>query len=289
MKRDDLRKTYIDGLGAINAPVTAMADFQAWFFDALVGPHRSKGMRQATQERIKAEVRPSAELRAEERIGIYSDRFKEHMVLALQADYPGLRLLLGELPFTGLCMEYLDRFPSVEFSLNHLGRKLPAFLARTQREGRELLIDLTRTELALCELRDEPEVDLLDTTTLANIPDDAWPETRFVTIPAIRLLEHSYPIVPLLDALEKGQSPPLKPRPSWTVAWRKNFENHRRELTELAFLVLTSLAEGLSLEHTLESAAEVWEGAPDQMQTQIFQWFSEWVEDGLFASVRLPY
>ena len=34
MKRDDLRKTYIDGLGAINAPVTAMADFQAWFFDA---------------------------------------------------------------------------------------------------------------------------------------------------------------------------------------------------------------------------------------------------------------
>ena len=63
------------------------------------------------------------------------------------------------------------------------------------------------------------------------------------------------------------------------MAYRHNSDVHRLDLTKPAYDLLSALASGKTLgESILEARAR---------ESQLFDWFKEWMAEGLFQSVEL--
>jgi hypothetical protein len=266
-------------------PRSGLAATVRWFQDSVVAPHETRSRRLAPAETV---LWPSRTLQPAQRVKIYADAYFARLVEALEEDFPAVSRLLGHRAFHRLCRAYLERHPSRSRSLNPLGRKLPEFLSgRVPLPRREAARDLARLEVAMSEVFDGDAVEPLQPADFGKIAPGKLAGSRLAFVPTFRLLELDHAANAYVDAVrqERDAVPPLKRRRSWIAVYRKEFQVWRLDLKESGHAALSALCRGRRVADAVAAAARCWKGKPEDLQSQIRQWFGEWVSEGFFARV----
>ena len=226
-------------------------------------------------------VLPSKTLSPLERLDIYRDMYLLRMEEALAIDYPVLKHFLGAEEFTRLVAQYVDVFPSRSYTLNRLGDHLPEFVRTlTTLPKKEFCADLARLEYALTQVFDAVETPPLTGEVVKAVPQEAWERARLKPIEAFRLLEFDYPVSQYVGAVDgENRFPRLAKKKTCMVAYRRNYQVKRMDLTRPAFEVLHALASGKTIG---EAISRVLAGAK---RPRLFEWFRDWIVVGLFQAV----
>lgn len=265
---------------------------QRWMLEVITAPgtvrdalESQPARREIVPESLTEVILPSATLSSERRLAIYHDMYLVRMVEALEFDYPGLSHLLGHPRFHKLVNGYVAAHPSRSYTLNRLGDHLPDYIAASHELARRaLLADLARLELAITHVFDARHDDALDASAIAAVPSEAWPEARFTTIEAMRLLQLDYPVDDYLQSVKMDSShPALRKAPRFLLIFRSDLSVKQVVLSRREWTMLNALREGLSLADAVERLGQL---RPALAETELFAWFRDWTRMGLFTAVR---
>jgi hypothetical protein len=280
------------------APGLGLAALQRWFLEAVVGPHRSApaGVIGAAPVAVpdvpvEAVIRPSRTLDPAARVAIYSRMYFWRLHNVLARTYATVRRLMGDDGFQDLVRDYLTRFPPRSFAINDVDLALPHHLAAYGRDLPQaaLLLDVARVEQAMSESFDVFAAGTATAADLARIPPEDWGEVRFRLDPSMRLLALDHDALAFVHAVKNDKPlPEPAPRRTFAAVWRQNYVVWRKPLGELAHTILVQLGRGVTLGEAMETAAARWAGAEAELERDIFQWFSAWLEDGFFCAVIPP-
>src|SRR5271154_246162 len=251
---------------------TDLAALQRWMQHCIQQPGECD---ESMVSQAREVVKPSATLQPEERLDVYRGMYLLRMQEALETDYPGLAKFLGPAEFFRLVSRYVDLYPSRSYTLNRLGDHLPIFLETiSDFKKPEFCRELARLEILLTQVFDERETPALTAEQIAAVPQDAWERARLLPIAAFRLASFDYPVSQYLE----DESTHIRKRKTYVVAVRRNYHLKRLDLNRQAFELLSLLAAGQTLGEALSSVP-----VP---QSRLFQWFREWVSEGLFQKIR---
>ena len=233
-------------------------------------------------------VLPSNTLSALQRLDVYRDMYLLRMEEALAIDYPALKHFLGAEVFMRLAARYVDAFPSRSYTLNRLGDHLPEFVGGLDDlPKKQFCYDLARLEYALTIVFDEVETARLTQNVVREVPDGAWENARLIPVAAFRLLAFDYPVSRYLGAVDgENPFPRIAQKKSWVVAYRRNYQVHRLDLSEPAYELLSLLASGRTLGEAI-TCILTRKRRPATGESQLFGWFRDWMSEGLFQSVEL--
>jgi len=233
-------------------------------------------------------VKPSATMQALERLDVYRQMYLLRLEEALATDYPTLKHYLGESEFFRLVARYVEAYPSRSYTLNRLGDHLPEFAGTlTDIPKPEFCRDLARLEYAVTLVFDEQETPKLTPEAIQSVPQDAWERARLKPIAALRLLEADYPVSEYMGAVdEENPFPQIRKRKTFVVAYRRNYLVHRLDLKRPAYELLSALAAGKQLGQALMDVC-VPGRKPAVKESQLFEWFRDWMAEGLFQSVEI--
>ena len=233
-------------------------------------------------------VKPSATLQPLERLDIYREMYLLRMEEALAIDYPSLKHFLGQEEFMRLVARYVDVYPSHSYTLNRLGDHLPEFVATLPDIPKaEFCHNLARLEYALTLVFDEQETPRLSREAIQAVPQEAWENARLRPIAAFRILEFDYPVSEYAGAVdEENPFPRIRKRRTWVAAYRSNYRVHRLDLKRPAYELLSALASGKKLGEALMEVC-VPGRRPAVKESQLYEWFRDWMAEGLFQTVEL--
>jgi len=230
-------------------------------------------------------VRPSATLTARERLGVYQDMYALRMSEALETDYPALAHFLGRERWEALVRDYLQVHPSTSYTLNVLGRSLPAWLREAPSLPRRgFCHDLARLEWAMTEAFDAEDSPPLGEAALAAVSPADWPRVRLVPGASVRLLDMRWNAAAWFDSTkdERHDHPRPRRQDSWLVVHRQGYAVTRRELARPAFRLLQDLASGMTVGDALAEARRRRQTLrPDALS----DWFLGWAAAGLFTGL----
>jgi hypothetical protein len=269
---------------------------QRWMQAAVVHPGdietalRSPSVRrEIARADLDAVILPSATLDPAQRVGIYQNMYLLRMEEALATDYPGLKHFLGDDGFFSLVRDYVQVHPSRSFTLNHLGDRLPDFVAvAPDVRRRDFCHDLARLEQALSQVFDAPETKALAADVIDRVSPEAWEHARLTPIAAFRLLALRYPASAYLDTLKDEQHghPPSRRRDTYVAVYRRDYSVYRHDLTRGAHDLLADLVAGQPLGRAVAAALKRG-GRNRPRPDDLFRWFRQWVAGGIFAKVDL--
>lgn len=239
-------------------------------------------------DEVTSVILPSSTLTSLERLGVYRGMYLLRLAEALETDYPALAHFLGGEAFNELVAGYIEAFPSRSYTLNRLGDHLPEHIRTAPGIARRgFLYDLTRLELAVSEVFDAPESPVLTTEQIAQVPTEAWADTRLRPIEAFRLLSFQYPVNAYLTSVKEDDHDHPKGRKKDTrvAVFRRKYACWRLELSRPAYGLLQALAAGTPLGDAV-AAARKRRGRAAVGEEQLFRWFRDWVREGIFQSVE---
>jgi hypothetical protein len=239
-------------------------------------------------DQARTVVLPSKTLTSFERLDIYREMYLLRMEEALSSDYPALKHYLGDEQFMRMVERYVEVYPSRSYTLNRLGDHLPEFLATIHDLPKpEFCQDLARLELALTGVFDAGETASLTPEAVRAVPQEAWETARLKPIEALRLLEFEYPVSRYLGFVdEENPVPRLARKKTWVVAYRSNYRVHRMDLTQAGYELLSSLASNQTVGDAIVSVMTR-KFRPAVKEKQLFEWFRDWMAEGLFQAVEL--
>lgn len=280
----------------MNPPSTAVEPelraFQTWMQTFIVEPgdtdqalaaaERAAGLAEGSARRL---VKKSATLDELERLNIYRGMYLLRMEEALSIDYPASRQLLGEEAFFQLVEDYVKVHPSKSWTLDHLGRRFPEFVAQHPL-NKEVpgLSDMVELEHALCVVFNAEERPSLRSEQIMEVAPERWARLQLTTIPALLLLQLPSNANDRYRAFNAEEEwPDYAPNPQSLVVWRSEYKLWRMGLEENAFAMLRALHErnpiGVALNQVLEGH--------EVEEHEVFEWFSSWVNEGMFAGYEL--
>jgi hypothetical protein len=242
-------------------------------------------------------VKPNDRLTSFERLQIYNRQYWLRLIDCFYEDYPGLRAVLGESRFAGLCVAYIANRPSTSFTLRDLGQKLVEFIQTEPRwtapQG-AIALDMARLEWSHIEAFDNAANPAISTEDLRG-RSAAGIHLRLQ--PHITLLRLEFPLDSYLFALSKHSR--LRGEASNAVEISANHPRRRaphppkRRMVHLAvhrhqngvfykrlqtaqFDLLSALQDGASLLEALERLPQAGPALP------VRDWFRNWSALGWF-------
>jgi hypothetical protein len=255
-------------------------------------------------------IKPNDRLSSFDRLEIYNRVYWFRVLDCLYDDYPGLRGILGEHKFMKLITAYLAKYPSASFTLRNLGSRLAQFLREEPRwvaPRVELALDMVRFEWAQVVAFD-------DEAKPAVTPDDildARPDKlRLGLQPYLSLLELDYEVDEFLMAVKKNDAAVLRDEASNTfeamphgsgVERRVRLPKRKRihlavhrydntlyykRLAPEAFVILTALRTGASVEEACLRALSSTKRTGVDWTTEIKAWFDDWASLGWFCRFK---
>jgi hypothetical protein len=258
-----------------------MREMQTWMMDAIASPMPP---RMAEVEKV---ILPSHTLEPLQRLEIYRDMYGVRMVEALDADFPALAAFLGHHKFEALVNAYVQRYPSMSYTLNRLGDHFPGFIANDAKITRRVFLsDLAKLELAMTDVFDEAESPSLEAGALANVAPEKLGSARLRTIAALRLVAASYPVDEFFADYrnERDLVAPRK-RATWLAVHRRDYSVYRMPLERGAFAMLRSLQEGSTIGDAIDAVIDATDSVPQR--DDLFGWFRDWTAAGLFTSLEI--
>lgn len=256
-------------------------DAEAW--------HSEQAQKEIPYEEAYRNILPSKTLSPVERIAVYRRMFVLRMVDAMEIDYPAVKHFFGEEKFHEVVMEYVGKYPSHSYTLNHLGRKFPQFINESSLEQKEFLFDLSRLELALTENMDAPESPILKRDNLESMRLEEWERASLLPIAALELMEFDYPVAEYLRAVMDEESTPsfIEKEKNWIVVYRKNYTTWFKQLMHEEYVLLQELCKGTPLTKSFDILVERFPDKQQAFEHHVFDWFSDWVGRGMFSKVML--
>lgn len=269
--------------------VKPLEDLEHWFQGEIVRPH--EGRTRSIEERHAAaelHVKPSRHLAPGERVDVYVDMYFARLFEVLSEEYAAVRAIAGPVEFERLVRAYLREHPSRHWSLNGLGRALPAFLSGKFRTPKKaLLYDLAKLECAMAQVFDAPRSNVLVPADMARIAPESFASARVTCVSALELASFDHRANAIVRAVRQDEPMPSLARSrSFTVVWRKEWVVWRMDVSESMFAVLSELKQGRTIGQALERGAQHFHGAPEALQQEIARSFGEWIAEGLFASIE---
>lgn len=263
-----------------------------------------------TSDVAESFIKPNDRLSSFDRLEIYNRVYWFRVLDCLYDDYPGLRAILGEGKFMQVITAYLAKYPSASFTLRNLGSRLEQFLREEPRwiaPRGELALDMVRFEWAQVVAFD-------DEARPAITPDDildAGPDKlRLGLQPYLSLLELNYEVDEFFIAVKKSEAAVLRneasntfeamphargaeKRPRLPKRKRIHLAVHRHDnmlyykrLAPEAFIVLTALRAGASVEEACLQALSSTKRTGIDWSAEIKAWFDEWASLGWFCKLK---
>jgi hypothetical protein len=248
-------------------------------------------------------IKPNDRLTSFERLEIYNRQYWFRLFSAMTEDFPGVRSVLGEKRFDGMCKAYLMDCPSRSFTLRNLGGKLESWLrAHPKWAGtkQRLVLEITRLEWADIEAFDAAALPALRTEDLAA----AGAGLRLQLQPYVQLLSFQYPVDDLLLAVRKEDEDrdfasnafeerrkrkhvravaKLKPGAIFLVVHRIDNSVYFRRIEAEEFEVLSVLRQGKTLEKALQAVFRKSSISLTERAASVQQWFQNWATLGWFC------
>jgi hypothetical protein len=248
-----------------------------------------KAQAEIPADQARTVVLPSKTLTSFERLDIYRGMYLLRMEEALSTDYPAVKKLLGDDEFMRVVARYVEIYPSRSYTLNRLGDHFPEFIATLDDLPRkEFCHQLAQLELALTGVFDANETPPLTPEAVQAVPQEAWETARLKPVEAFRLLEFDYPVSRYLGYVdEENPAPRLARKKTWVVAYRRNYHVHRMDMAQPAYELLSALAAGQTVGDAILCVLTR-KIRPAVKQKQLFEWFRDWMAEGLFQAVELP-
>ncbi len=240
-------------------------------------------------EEAYANVLPSKTLSPVERIGIYRKMFFLRMTESMAIDYPGVKNTLGETEFDRIIAEeYVKKYPSQSYTLNHLGRHFPQFIQESELSNKAFLYDLSRLELSITNNMDAEESPILQQQEIASVQSEQWENAILIPIVALEMLEFDYNVCKYLDAVnEKTMVPKIKNEKTFVVVYRNAYRTYWNILSHQQYFLLHALISGNTFGESIAMLAEQFPDSQEELQQKLFQWFNEWVSSGYFSKIKL--
>ena len=264
-----------------------LATLERWFDGHVTGRFEGRRVPSPDAEEV---ILPNTQLSSAERVDIYTRAYFARLLEVLQADYPALEKILGSHAFEHVAADYLRKHPSKSWSLNGLGRKLPAFLDKAPRiPKRAIAADVARVECAMSEAFDAEEAAPLSPEAVAAVPPEKWGGARLVPVPSFRLLALRTRANATVTAARNDQKlPPQGAHATWCVVYRKDYRVFRLDLAKTQHALLDALSRGKTFSAALQAAMKAaTKRERAELPSQVFGWFRTWTEEGLFQSVRV--
>jgi hypothetical protein len=229
------------------------------------------------------------------RLDVYAEAYFQRIVEALQADFPALARALGRRGFPKLVADYLKVRPTRSFTLSEGGRHLPGFVAENPPavEAR-WLADLARLEWALVLAFHADDVPPITAADLRAVPEEVWPDARFMFDPALQLLALDWPVDALWLTHEGDGFPEavaaLAPIRTDLLVTRRVGTAVVERIDPTAAALLRALQQGDSLESVCTRAQQLLPGRPEaDLTAQVMAWFGGWIAAGLICRAVLPH
>jgi len=144
---------------------------------------------------------------------VYSDSYRASLREALATNFPALARVLSRDDFDRLAAAYLRAHPPVGHEFRSLGAALAEFVhafrfADAYGVPPAVLAELVALEQAQLEVSDGPdEAAAVTPAHLTAIAPTDWEGVRFAFSPALRMVHASHDVLPVIDAVERGESP----------------------------------------------------------------------------------
>jgi hypothetical protein len=226
----------------------------------------------------------SEDFPAARRLGIYAEAYFSRIVESMEADYPRLRSVLGEVQFQKLMAEYLKAFPSKTHNIGEVGRHLPKFVADYPvSDELPFLSELANLEWQSIESFYAPAEDLFDSSMLGGLDDSDWAELQVKISSSVRLLRSKWPLEKFWpnEGLESENWESGSVSDSFLL-WRRAGEVRFAKLAAWEGAALEGLGAGDRLTETMGRVSEQYEVAPAQVSDA----FGRWLQDGLIAGIN---
>jgi len=223
-------------------------------------------------EKARELMKPGQNLSSEERLELYHRQYWFRVLDSVAEDFPVLRKMAGEQVFWDLMEAYMMACPSGSFTLRHLGRKMPEFVAGWEgldEPKRRWFSALARIEYAYMEIFEAADWEPVAPEQLATAMLGLQPHVILLELP-----------VPA-DLCEDWETfEPEDESPVWLAVWRG--ENRGRlqcRLDDVEYELLERLRKGGTLEDVFAEPASR-EPEPEEISA----WFAAWQARGWIAS-----
>src|SRR5439155_10257710 len=138
--------------------------------------------------------------------------------------------------------------------------------------------DLARLEWARIEVFDAPDARPLGAAALRDVAADDWPALRFITIPALAVVQARWPVHELWAGADPAA---LAPAPTALRVWRAaDFVVFHAPMDARAAEALGRLMSGQPFAAACEAFADL---PPADAANEATAWLLRWVEDGILA------
>ncbi len=192
-------------------------------------------------------------------LAIYRNNVLENLTGALEAVYPVVRRLVGDVFFHYAARQYACLHPSVSGDIHCFGSSLADFLVNFL-GARDLvyLPDVARLEWLLHETFHAADHPALDLQRLAELPADHYPQIRFKLHPACRMMTSRYPVLRIWETNQPGyvgeDRVKLEEGGLNLLIHRPQFTPEIVSLSSSGYVLLQAFSSGLSLNHALPLA-----------------------------------
>ncbi len=219
------------------------------------------------------------------RLGVYRANARENFRAALAAGFPWLGELMGEQEFAELAWAYQRHCPSTSGNLQHIGQRLPGFLAEhLAGTGREPLGSVAALEWAMQEATNAAASRArLDLAQLAAVPEERHGLLTFEVNPALRLLRLPHALFAAWGARQAGRAAEaaadLPAGPEHLLVCRAGERVEIRRLPPGEWVCLAALAAGEPLGAAVDACLA--QGLELDLATALPAWVAEGLITGL--------
>lgn len=219
-------------------------------------------------------IKPNERLTSFERLEIYNRQYWFRVLDSMAQDFPGLRAILGQRRFDGMCRAYLAECPSRSFTLRNLGARLETWLQQNPqwiRGKQSLALDMVRLEWADIEAFDGEAEPALHPEDLSG---SSVPTLRLRVQPYVQLLELHYPVDDLALEVRHNDATDftsnvltenrksvkiqtiaaVKPKQIFLVVHRIDLSVYFRRIEREEFVLLSALRRGKTIARAIDLA-----------------------------------
>lgn len=224
---------------------------------------------------------------AELRMDVYRDAYYLRLIDILAMDYSVLKEWVGEETFSELASDYIDAYPSNQFSIRIFGRHFSKFLA-THATAAPILKELATFEWKIAEVLDAADAPHITFEDVTKIPPESWGEMEFVLHPSIQIVPFFFNTPELWRALKEEQTPPeviQQEIPITWLFWRFNHEAYFISINEPQLAMLQLIQSNKNFGEICEDLTEFF--AEEEVVQFAAGTLRSWVDQGIFSAVKL--
>lgn len=235
---------------------------------------------------ILSNVIDSTQISAQSRMDIYRDAYYLRLIEILAMDYPMLKDWLKEPTFKKIAREYIEVFPSHNFSVRVFGQHLSKFLAQSNSES--MLAELAAFEWKLAEVLDAADGPTMAIEDMAKIPPDAWGSMQLFLHPSLQVTSFFSNAAEIWKALNENKKKPkiiYSTEPMFHMFWRKDQDAYFMPLNPAQIHMLNAIREKKSFGEICEELCEI---LPEEEVIQFAAGtMRNWIHDGVISEISL--